>query len=105
VRVTDNGPGSLSDSRSFTVNVNADPFGPQSSDTSGLVSSDETVALSWDATVGKTYRVQYKESANANWTTLLDVIATSANESITIENGGGERFYRVVLLDGIAVDE
>jgi hypothetical protein len=96
---TDNGPGNLSDSEPFTVIVTADPFAPQST-SEGTVASGETVSLSWDAVVGQKYLVQYKGDLSASdWTTLLEVTASSESESVTVENGEGERFYRIVLAD------
>jgi hypothetical protein len=106
VRATDDGPGNLSDAEPFTVIVTADPFAPQSAEGTGTVASGETVSLSWDAVPGQKYLLQYKDDlSSAEWTSLQEITASSENESITVENGEGERFYRIVLADDDAAIE
>ena len=105
VRSTDNGPGNLSDAEPFTVIVTADPMAPLSSSSEGTAASGETVSLSWDAVVGQKYRVQYKDNLSADWTTLQEITASSESESVTVENGDGERFYRIVLANDGAASE
>jgi len=107
VRATDNGPGNLSDSEPFTVIVTADPMAPLSGNSEGVVASGETVSLSWNAVPGQKYLVQYKDNLSAtDWTTLQEITASSESESVTVENGEGERFYRIVLAnDAVASSE
>ncbi len=57
------------------------------------------VTLVWSAHAGRSYRVQYKDDLEvAEWTDLGDPVnAIDASASFTDQNGGGQRFYRVVL--------
>ncbi len=57
--------------------------------------------ISWDAIVGKVYRVQYKDRLDAaTWTNLGDPL-TAVNSTLilndTLPDGSTQRFYRVVL--------
>jgi hypothetical protein len=57
--------------------------------------------LTWPATSGKIYRVQYKNSlADAEWTDLKpDVLATGSTASLDVPKDGPQRFYRIILLN------
>jgi hypothetical protein len=94
-----NGAIPKSDEETFTVVVTADPFGVQSTDGQGLVASGETVTLSWDAIIGETYLVQYKDNLDdAVWKDLGTLTATETTAS-TIVTSESQRYYRIVPLD------
>ena len=98
-----NGGVSKDGQSTFSIIVNSDPFGVQSGSGSGLVSSGETVTLTWPAVPGKTYRIQYKENAaDPNWTDLDSVTATDTTASTLVSNGTSERFYRIAAVDDAA---
>jgi hypothetical protein len=97
VRVTDNGTPALGAARTFKAVVLA---GFRISSIVQQPNGD--IVLSIGATVGKTYRVEYKNDLNAgDWTQLgTDQVAT-ATPLVIIDNLGGrpQRFYRVSQLD------
>jgi hypothetical protein len=98
-RVTDNGPGNLSDPESFTVNVNADPLGVQSNgDDIGTIEAGETVTLSWNTRPGGLYQVQYKDNASdTSWINLGEpIVASSREASALVSNNGCERLFRIL---------
>jgi D-alanyl-D-alanine carboxypeptidase len=61
-----------------------------------------TVAFTWPATLGRTYRVQFKHTlSDPDWQTLgSDITATSTTASSTDASFGGvsQRFYRIWLV-------
>jgi hypothetical protein len=65
--------------------------------------SSNTITLTWTASAGLTYRVQYKNGlSGALWQTLgSDVTSTNttASETDTISGGAPERFYRILLVN------
>jgi hypothetical protein len=65
--------------------------------------TNNTVLLSWSASAGLTYRVQYKTNLTDNvWQTLgSDVAATNTTcfKSDTSLGGALQRFYRVMLVN------
>ncbi len=93
-----NGANAKIAAQDITINVIADTVGVQSVDGGGVVASDETAALSWDAVIGKSYQVQYKENLeDADWQNLGDVIvATQTTESVSVVNTAKERVYRII---------
>jgi hypothetical protein len=97
VRVTDSGFPALIAARTFQATVVA---GFRISSIAHQPNGD--IVLSIGATVGKTYRVEYKNDLNAaNWTQLgTDQVAT-VTPLVIIDNLGGspQRFYRVTQLD------
>jgi hypothetical protein len=94
VRVTDSGAPPLSDSKTFSVTVAARP----AAGVSAL--AGDAFAVGWSAIPGMSYRVQYKNHLDdASWTTLADIVATGDTASVTDNNGGTQRFYRVLVLD------
>jgi hypothetical protein len=97
-RVTDNGPGNLSDPETFTVNVSADPLGVQSvGGDVGTIDAGETVTLSWAAQPGGTYQVQYRDASSDGWSNLGEPITTDSNSgSVVVSNDDGERYFRIV---------
>ena len=61
----------------------------------------DKVMLSWQATTGKRYRVEYRANPDGgNWTAFQpDLIATASIMTFMDALGTTPRFYRVVLLD------
>jgi hypothetical protein len=97
VRVTDSGIPALSAARTFVATVVA------GFRISGIVHQPNgDITLSIGATVGQTYRVEYKDGLSAaNWTQLgTDQVAT-ATPLVIVDNIGAspQRFYRVTQLD------
>jgi hypothetical protein len=97
VRVTDSGTPALSATRAFKATVVA------GFRISGIVHQPNgDIVLSIGATIGKTYRVEYKDDLNsAEWTRLgTDQVATVTPLVITDNIGASpQRFYRVTQLD------
>jgi hypothetical protein len=93
IRVSDDGAPSLSDVRTFDVDVVALP-----AITATLAGTDLT--LTWPAFAGRTYRVQFKTNfTEAAWSDLPDdVIATSDSASKTDTTAAEQRFYRLKIL-------
>jgi hypothetical protein len=90
-----NGAPVKTDSKILTVIVKADLFAVQAAD-AGFAASDETVTLTWDAIVGESYRIEFKNSlGDAEWQSLETVTATESPASVTVSSEG-ERFYRIV---------
>ena len=97
VRVTDSGVPSLNASRTFKVVVGV---GFRVSNITRQPNGDVTFSLG--TTIGKTYRVEYKDDlSSANWLPLgADRVATSASLLITDNIGvNPQRFYRVLQVD------
>ncbi len=100
VRVSDDGKPNRSATRSFTITVGQHPLAPQI----GAVSVNANGAtIGWKAILGRTYRVQFKNSlSDPDWTDLQgDLVADSALVSITDATAGAsrERYYRVLLIE------
>ncbi|MDB6019488.1 MAG: C-terminal target protein, partial [Pedosphaera sp.] len=95
VRVTDNGSPSLSNAKSFSVNVITEPV-IQSIDLSG-----GGVTLTWSTIPGQVYRVEYESNfSSGSWMPLSgDVTATNttATKSDTSSMDTG-RLYRIILV-------
>ncbi len=94
LRATDNGPGALSSTRIFNVVVAA----------SGLVTtiglSNQMVTLQWNAVVGRSYNVEYKNDLSEMvWTPLItNLLATGDSATLTDAVGTNiQRLYRIVL--------
>lgn len=67
--------------------------------------SGGTVQLSWAATVGQNYQVQYKtDLAQTNWSNLGGVVTATDNSAIISDNIGPDRqrYYRVGMLPSSA---
>ncbi len=97
VRVTDSGIPALSAARTFKAVVLAG-FRVNSI----VQQPNGDIVLSIGATVGKTYRVEYKNDLNvAEWTQLGTDQVAASTPLIIIDNLGGspQRFYRVIQLD------
>jgi len=95
VRVTDDGIPGLSDARTIRITVVFPPV------IESIVLSGETVALSWSAIPGQTYRVQFKsDPGESTWSDLEgDVTADRPSAFKTdLVNEHAQRYYRVVLL-------
>jgi hypothetical protein len=96
IRVADNGTPSLTAARTFKVVVGT------GFRVSGISRADGEIHLNVGATVGKTYRLEFKDDLNAaNWSPLgADQVATSTTLPFTDEIGANpQRFYRVRQLD------
>lgn len=93
VTVTDNGTPNKSAPGSFVVTVLDLRVSSPTIDSNG-------VTLAWTASLGQTYRVQYKTNlTDAGWTDLTaPIIATNGNMLITDPAIYPQRFYRLVLL-------
>jgi hypothetical protein len=97
VRVTDNGSPQLSTNRTFTVTVG----GPLHI-TNIALSPTNSVTITWDSVVNKTYRLQYKTDLNAtNWTDVAGDISAAGPSAIHTDAPltNGQRFYRVLLVN------
>ncbi|HKS37081.1 MAG TPA: putative Ig domain-containing protein, partial [Verrucomicrobiae bacterium] len=99
VRVTDNGLPNLNDATSFTVTVTADPV--LIVEVTAVTAN--SVALSWGAVAGKTYRVQFKNDlSEANWNDVPGDVTASGSTASKVDatlGGSAQRFYRIVLLN------
>ena len=99
-----NGAVVKTDTKTFTVNVNADPLAAQSVESGTFISAGETVALTWNAQPGQTYQVQYKEGTA--WVNLGEPSTVDSNNgSIVVNNEGSERYFRIVEIGEGASDE
>ncbi len=93
--VTDNGTPPLSATNSFIVVVTEAPL------TASLIQSGGSTTIRWNAKVGYTYRVQYKDDLTSpTWQNLPpDVVATSSTATVTDPAPGPkQRFYRILLV-------
>jgi hypothetical protein len=100
VRVTDDGKPNRSTTGPFTITVGQHPLAPQV----GIDSlTDNGVTINWNGVVGRTYRVQFKESlSDPAWIDLDgDITAgTSDLSKVDLTAGAGrERYYRVLLIE------
>jgi hypothetical protein len=89
----------LSATNSFTVIVRQQ--GVPAPVMQPIVASNGTVTITWSASTGRSYRVQYKNTLPAtNWLDLApDVLANGPTASLTETNlAVPERFYRVQVL-------
>src|SRR5439155_4951937 len=95
VRVTDDGIPGLSDARTIRITVVEPPV------IESIVLSGETVALSWSAIPGQTYRVQLKsDQGESTWSDLEGDVTADGPSAVKTDlvNGHSQRYYRVVLL-------
>jgi hypothetical protein len=94
VRVTDNGVPPLSDAKTFSVTVAQRP----ALGVSAL--GGNSFGVGWSAIAGVKYRVEYKDHLDDSaWTTLAEIVAASDAASVTDNNGGTQRFYRIMIVD------
>jgi hypothetical protein len=97
IRVRDNGLPQLDATRSFTIFVRS--LLPPVSVAQG---SNGTISISWPTTVGRTYRVEFKDDFNSpGWTPLGANITGNGSPFVFNETIGtrAQRFYRVVEVD------
>ena len=95
VRVTDNGSPALDDYENVAVHVT----GPPSFATPSISGSDLT--LTWPATFGRTYRVEFKNNLNDPDWILLGQELTATSDTLSISDdvsGSPQRFYRLVVV-------
>jgi len=93
VRVTDNGTPPLSAEMSFTVGVVA-PL-----QIKAMALTDQMLTLTWRASPGQTYRVEYKtDLRKAAWNTLPITIAATNHQAAFVDSlgAGPMKFYRIV---------
>lgn len=66
-----------------------------------FLSASNSIALSWSANAGLKYRLQYKTNLSSlSWTDVVpDVTATNTIASQTQTVSGGQKFYRVLLVN------
>ncbi len=59
-----------------------------------------TITLTWSATAGQTYQVQYKTNlSQPDWTNLLIVTATNSTATVSDAlNASAQHFYRAIWL-------
>jgi hypothetical protein len=91
--VTDDGTPPLSAEMSFTVGVVA-PL-----EIEAVALTDQTLTLTWRASPGKTYRVEYKtDLRKVAWNTIpITIVATNHQATIVDPLGAGPlKFYRIV---------
>lgn len=64
-----------------------------------LQKTSNTVTISWDGVIGKTYQVQYKTAMNGDWSNLgAPIVATSiANSQIDNTSQTTQKIYRVII--------
>ena len=100
VRATDDGKPNQSSTRWFTVTVGQHPLAPRIGNVSVAAGG---ITINWIAIVGKTYRVQFKNSlSDADWNNLnSDLTADRDSMSIvdTTTDGHHERYYRVLMIE------
>jgi hypothetical protein len=96
VRVTDNGVPPMDDSESVVVRVFALPILTMPS------LSGNTLSLTWFATAGRNYRVQYKNDLNdPTWTNLGQILTTENDAVLTITDDTSaqpHRFYQLIIV-------
>jgi hypothetical protein len=98
--VIDSGSPPLSATNTFMVTVDSAETPPQPVIQSITV-TNEVVTLTWTASAGRTYRVQYKGNVDdTNWNAVPpDVLATGPTATATNVIGADtQRFYRVYLV-------
>jgi hypothetical protein len=95
IMVTDSGQPPFSDSKFFTATIIADPL------IQSVVVSNSSVALTWSAIAGQSYRLQSKTNlTDTIWNELSpDITATGSTASGTDTSGTGlQQFYRIRVL-------
>ena len=96
VRVTDNGVPSLSDTKPFRIVVAPPPTVIET-----ILVSGDTVAITWSALPGKTYRVQFKSDlGEATWRDVAGDVTASGSTAMKIDftKSSARRYYRVMVL-------
>ncbi len=99
-QVTDDGTPPLSDSKSFTVTVNA-PTNATPPEISSIILNSGSAVITWSSTVGRTYRLQYNDTLEPlSWSNSApDILATGSTASATNSVGSADkRFFRIYLL-------
>ena len=100
VRVTDSGTPNRSASRTFIVTVGQHPLAPRIATVS--VSADGAT-IHWNAIIGRTYRVQFKNSlVDPDWANLEGDVTADFEVVSKADVPAGlrqERYYRVLLIE------
>jgi hypothetical protein len=95
VRVTDNGLPSLSEVKSFAIVVVSRPV------IQSITIADQSLTITWSATPGRKYRIQFKAGLDEPvWTELDPEVTAVADTAAQVDDTGGDqqRFYRVLAL-------
>ena len=100
-----NGGVPKSDSKTLTVITAADTLAPQSAEGGSFVAGGDSVTLTWDSSVGATYKVQAKAAQGGDWTDVQILTASGTSSSVTITNDGADSYYRVVEASSGGSDE
>ena len=100
VRVTDDGKPNRSATGSFTVTVGQHPLAPR---VGSVFVAGSGVTIRWNGIVGRTYRVQFKNSLNdPAWINLGADITAEISELSTVDvtaEASRERYYRLLLME------
>jgi len=100
VTVTDNGKPHASTTRPFKVTVNQHPLAPRVVIESVTASG---VTINWSGVIGRTYRVQFKQSlTDPTWIDLDGDITAETSDLTKADLTAGasrERYYRILLID------
>jgi hypothetical protein len=106
--VEDYPPGGYQAKRAYVtanVVVIADGLNPQSAPDGTSVGTGETATVEWNAIPGHTYQVQVKDADADAWTNVGEpIVATKTDESVTLQNGGSTRLYRILEVGGASAE-
>jgi hypothetical protein len=94
VRAMDNGPGALTDTKTFDIIVTG------SSLLTTISISNQIVTLNWNAISNRSYDVEFKNDlSEADWTPLVTNIVATGDSATTTDAVGTntQRLYRIVL--------
>lgn len=100
-----NGAVPKSDTKTFTVVVNADSLAPQKSADGTFVAGGDSVLLTWDAGDGASYVLQTRSSTGGDWSTVRVVTVAGGTSSIPFTNEGTDSYVRVVEAAGASSAE
>ena len=100
VRVTDNGKPNRSATGSFTVTVGQHPLAPR---VGSVFVEPGGVTIRWNGIVGRTYRVQFKNSlGDPAWIDLGPDLTAETSELSIVDvtaEASRERYYRLLLME------
>ena len=100
LRVTDNGNPNRSATKAFTVTVVQHPLAPRVHTVS---LSGSEVTIHWTGIVGRTYRVQFKDTLDVpDWIDMEGDVVAGIDELLKVDATAGtrrQRYYRVLLME------